>query len=97
MRLADDFGSDPVKGADDYASMNVDNTSGFNCRYVDGRKRRFGRVDPLTMASAACARVFGCTPACTAGPARPAKLTTPPAPHSTSPADDLSIGPSGTC
>ncbi len=38
MRLIDDFGKDPVKGADDYASMNADNTSGFNCRYVDGRE-----------------------------------------------------------
>ncbi|MET8509756.1 M15 family metallopeptidase [Streptomyces sp. NPDC004787] len=38
MRLVDDFGKDPLKGADDYASMNADNTSGFNCRYVDGKE-----------------------------------------------------------
>lgn len=38
MRLADDFGKDTIKGADDYAAMNADNTSGFNCRYVDGRE-----------------------------------------------------------
>ncbi|MFF8513333.1 M15 family metallopeptidase [Streptomyces sp. NPDC015492] len=38
MRLADDFGKDAVKGADDYAAMSADNTSGFNCRYVDGKE-----------------------------------------------------------
>ncbi|MCX2185737.1 M15 family metallopeptidase [Streptomyces sp. SKN60] len=40
MRLADDFGKDPLKGADDYASMAADNTSGFNCRYVDGKEEQ---------------------------------------------------------
>ncbi|MGW8358675.1 M15 family metallopeptidase [Streptomyces wedmorensis] len=40
MRLVDDFGKDPLKGADDYASMAADNTSGFNCRYVDGKEEQ---------------------------------------------------------
>ncbi|MCX5233331.1 M15 family metallopeptidase [Streptomyces sp. NBC_00233] len=38
MRLVDDFGKNPLKGADDYAAMSADNTSGFNCRYVDGKE-----------------------------------------------------------
>ncbi|MFE9138078.1 M15 family metallopeptidase [Streptomyces sp. NPDC007355] len=38
MRLADDFGKDPLKGANDYSAMDADNTSGFNCRYVDGKE-----------------------------------------------------------
>ncbi|WP_143204901.1 M15 family metallopeptidase [Streptomyces sp. CB02009] len=38
MRLVDDFGKDAVKGANDYAAMAADNTSAFNCRYVDGKE-----------------------------------------------------------
>lgn len=40
MRLVDDFGRSRWKGANDYASMAADNTSGFNCRYVVGREER---------------------------------------------------------
>ncbi len=38
MRLVDDFGPSPWKGANDYRSMAADNTSAFNCRYVVGRE-----------------------------------------------------------
>ena len=38
MRLVDDFGRSPWKGANDYRSMAADNTSAFNCRYVVGRE-----------------------------------------------------------
>jgi hypothetical protein len=38
MRLADDFGKGKIMGANDYAAMAADNTSGFNCRYVDGKE-----------------------------------------------------------
>lgn len=38
MRLVDDFGRGPWIGANDYASMAADNTSGFNCRYVVGKE-----------------------------------------------------------
>jgi hypothetical protein len=38
MRLVDDFGRGPYRGANDYASMKADNTSAFNCRYVVGRE-----------------------------------------------------------
>jgi hypothetical protein len=38
MRLVDDFGRGPYRGANDYASMAADNTSGFNCRYVVGKE-----------------------------------------------------------
>ncbi len=37
MYLVDRFGYSPLtNGADDYASMQHDNTSAFNCRWVDG-------------------------------------------------------------
>jgi hypothetical protein len=41
MRLADVYGRNPKgPGANDYAIMAADNTSGFNCRYVVGKERR---------------------------------------------------------
>ncbi|WP_338678075.1 M15 family metallopeptidase [Streptomyces sp. SCSIO 30461] len=40
MRLVDDFGKGLVQGANDYLSMSADNTSAFNCRFVDGRESR---------------------------------------------------------
>ncbi len=40
MVRPDAFGLGPALGADDYASMAADNTSGFNYRYVDGRERQ---------------------------------------------------------
>jgi len=40
MVLPDAFGPGRVLGADDYASMAADNTSGFNYRYVDGKEAR---------------------------------------------------------
>jgi len=40
MVLPDVFGRSRVLGADDYASMAADNTSGFNYRYVDGEEAR---------------------------------------------------------
>lgn len=40
MVLPDRFGRNHHgPGADDYASMAADNTSGFNCRYIDGKER----------------------------------------------------------
>lgn len=40
MVLPDRYGPNPLgPGANDYASMAADNTSGFNCRYVIGRER----------------------------------------------------------
>ena len=39
MVLPDAYGHDPLgPGANDYASMAADNTSGFNCRYIDGKE-----------------------------------------------------------
>lgn len=39
MVLPDRFGRNPKgPGANDYASMEADNTSGFNCRYIDGKE-----------------------------------------------------------
>lgn len=38
MHLVETYGPGEVLGADDYASMADDNTSGFNCRYVVGRE-----------------------------------------------------------
>ncbi|MFE3328890.1 M15 family metallopeptidase [Streptomyces sp. NPDC059176] len=40
MRLVDDFGNGSVRGANDYSSMSADNTSAFNCRFVDGWESR---------------------------------------------------------
>jgi len=39
MLLPEAFGRGPQRGANDYASMRADNTSGFNCRYVVGREK----------------------------------------------------------
>jgi len=40
MVLPDRFGRNRRgPGADDYRSMAADNTSGFNCRYIDGKER----------------------------------------------------------
>jgi hypothetical protein len=40
MRLVDAYGRSRYRGANDYASMAADNTSGFNCRYVVGAEPR---------------------------------------------------------
>lgn len=45
MRLVDEYGKNRngLPGANDYASMAADNTSGFNCRYVVGRESQRAR------------------------------------------------------